>query len=659
MDYTKMTRVQLINELETLRKQVTEIQKVKTERKRAEQALRESEEQHRTLLENLPQKIFLKDRSLVYISCNENYARDLGIEGREIAGRTDYDFYPRGLADKYRADDKRIMDAGKTETLEEKYIQNGREVMVQTVKTVVRDKSGNVTGILGIFWDITEHKRAEEALRESEVYLRTIFQNSPVGMLIIDSQTHKIADVNPAAVKMIGVEKENVIGSICHRFVCPAEIGKCPVSDLGQTVDNSERKMLKASGEEVPIIKTVVPITLGGHPCFLETLFDITDRKKAEERLKESEERFRAIFDNAVDGLLLADTADRTFRGANRMMRQMLGYSPEELDKLRIDDIHPNEALPYVIGEFEKQNRGETLVAKDIPVKRKDGTVFYADVSGSHMTLAGKKYLLGIFRDITERKKAEEALRRLEAEKMVVKELRELDRMKNEFVETVTHELRTPMTPLKSTLEMFVDGTLGEITPQQREYVEMMSRNVERLSRFATDILSLSRLDSGAYALRPQEISMFSVVRPSIDLLKKRAEKKNISLSLVVRTEVFAFADPDAVSEVITNLVNNAVVHCPEGTQVTISSRFLGEGFVEVSVADNGPGIPQNMVEKIFDRFFQAKRTRGPGYRGAGIGLSICKSLVEKMGGKISVESEPGKGAIFRFTLPTRKLAES
>jgi PAS domain S-box-containing protein len=426
------------------------------------------------------------------------------------------------------------MVSGKTEEVETYGVRDdGSRIYVRNRTTPFFGPDGVMKGFIEVVEDIGERKKAEDALQESETYLRTIFQNSPVGMLIIDSQTHKIVDVNPAAVKMIGVEKENIVGSICHRFVCPAEIGKCPVSDLGQTIDNSERKLLRASGEEVPIIKTVVQITLGGHPYFLETLFDITERKNAEE-----------------------------------------------------------------------------------------------------------------------------ALRKLEAEKMVVKELRELDRMKDEFVETVTHELRTPMTPLKSILEMFVDGTLGEMTPQQREYIEMMSRNVERLSRFATDILSLSRLDSGAYDLRPQEMSVFSIARPAIELLKKKAEKKKISISFVVRTEIFAFADPDAVSEVVANLVNNAIVHCPEGTQVSISSRALGEDFVEVSVADNGPGIPQNVVEKIFDRFYQAKRTQGPGYRGAGVGLTICKALVESMGGKISVESESGKGATFRFTLPTRKPAE-
>lgn len=143
-----------------------------TERKQAVDALRVSEIKYRTLLENLPQKIFLKDKNLVYISCNENYARDLKIKPEEITGKTDYDFYHKDFAEKYMADDKRVMDSGKIEEIEERYIQDGREMFVHTVKTPVKDEKNNIIGILGIFWDITDRKRAEEALKESFERLR-------------------------------------------------------------------------------------------------------------------------------------------------------------------------------------------------------------------------------------------------------------------------------------------------------------------------------------------------------------------------------------------------------------------------------------------------------------------------------------------------------
>jgi len=144
------------------------------ERKKAIETLQISENKYRTLLENLPQKIFLKDKNLVYVSCNENYARDLKIEAKEIAGKTDYDFYSKKLAEKYRADDRKIMKSGKTEDINEKYIQNGREAIVHTVKIPVRDEEGDVSGILGIFWDITAQRQAQRKLLTYQKRLRDL-----------------------------------------------------------------------------------------------------------------------------------------------------------------------------------------------------------------------------------------------------------------------------------------------------------------------------------------------------------------------------------------------------------------------------------------------------------------------------------------------------
>jgi PAS domain S-box-containing protein len=145
-----------------------------TERKKAEETLRESETKYRTLVENIPQRIFFKDEHSVYISCNENYARNLKIKSEEIAGKTDYDFYPKELAEKYRTDDKRIMESGKAEEIEEKYIQEGKEFIVQTVKTPVKDEQGNVIGILGVFWYITERKNKEKLILDANRRLEKV-----------------------------------------------------------------------------------------------------------------------------------------------------------------------------------------------------------------------------------------------------------------------------------------------------------------------------------------------------------------------------------------------------------------------------------------------------------------------------------------------------
>jgi PAS domain S-box-containing protein len=137
-------------------------------RKQAEETLRKSENKYRTLIENLPQRVFSKDRNSIYVSCNENFARDVGIRPEEFKGKTDYDFFPKELAEKYRQDDKRVMETGRAENIEEKYVRSGQEMIVHTVKTPIKDEQGNIAGILAIFWDITDLKHAQEELQKTQ-----------------------------------------------------------------------------------------------------------------------------------------------------------------------------------------------------------------------------------------------------------------------------------------------------------------------------------------------------------------------------------------------------------------------------------------------------------------------------------------------------------
>ncbi len=152
-----------------------------------------------------------------------------------------------------------------------------------------------------------EYKQTEKALRESEDRLRIILESVQTGIVIIDSETHRIVDANSVASKLIGAPKGRIIGSLCHKYICPAEEGRCPITDLGQSVDNLERVLLTARGGRCPVIKTVEPVILGGRKHLLESFFDITERKRTEEVLREREERYRILLETMEEGYFEVD----------------------------------------------------------------------------------------------------------------------------------------------------------------------------------------------------------------------------------------------------------------------------------------------------------------------------------------------------------------
>jgi PAS domain S-box-containing protein len=278
-------------ELADLLRRIAELEKLETEHKLTIEILQASENKYRVLLENLPQKIFHKDINSVYVSCNNNYALDLKIQPYEIIGKTDYDFYNKELAEKYRADDKRIMESGKTEYIEEKYIQNGQEVIVQTAKTPLKDEKGNTIGILGIFWDITEHRQIQEALKESEERYRTIIEHSNDMIWILDTQG-RYQFVNKHCEEFSGLKLDYFLGKSFIPFIDKKDLPK--VIDVFHKTLNGEPQQYEVSvkkedGSNFFLLVNTAPIyskrEVVGTVSFGR---DITERKKAEEQIKES-----------------------------------------------------------------------------------------------------------------------------------------------------------------------------------------------------------------------------------------------------------------------------------------------------------------------------------------------------------------------------------
>jgi len=434
---------------------------LETTRKQAEEALQESENNYRILVQNLPQKIFLKDKNSVYFSCNENFSEDLKMKPAEIAGKTDYDFYPKELAEKYRADDKRIMESGKTEDIEEGYIQDGKEVIVHTVKTPIKDEKGKVLGILGIFWDITKSKQAddelkkyrerleelveertaelrdaneqlqreiaereeaEKALRKGEERYKSILENLQDGYFEVDLAGN-FTFVNSVVCRRLGYSRDELIGMNNRQYTDEATAQKTyhlynRVYRTGEPVRSFEEEIIGKDGtKEVYELSVSLVRDPEGKPIgFRGISRDITERKRAEKALRESEEKYRTILESIQDGYFEVDLAGNITFGNDALCR-ILGYTKEELIGMNNRQFEDEESAKRVYQAFNRVHRtGEPLRSFDEEVIRKDGTRAFSELSVSLIRDSEGKPIgfRGSSRDITERKRAEEALRRSE-----------------------------------------------------------------------------------------------------------------------------------------------------------------------------------------------------------------------------------------------------
>lgn len=356
-------------------------------------------------------------------------------------------------------------------------------------------------------------------------------------------------------------------------------------------------------------------------------------------------DRYQELLHSLYDGVIITKASGQIV-DINARALSLLHYEQNELSRLNVLDIiaGANEQLLQTIFNNIESNRF-TLI--DGYCVRKDKTTFPAEIATNRLVLTQEGHLCFFVRDVTKRKKAEEELIQ------TVSKLRELDNAKTRLVANVSHELRTPLTIISSFVSLVHDGIAGNVSDQQKECLSTVLRNCDRLANLIDDILDLGRIESGREEFKRRRLNLPDLLRQCHHDFLPKILLKHQQLNLEIPEGVpDALGDSDKIAQVLTNLVGNANKFTPEGGEITVSLIVDGENAC-IDVVDNGPGIAPNDQSRLFEAFTQVDRPEGgSGSKGTGLGLTISKHIIEAHDGVLKVESTPGRGSRFYFTLP-------
>jgi len=508
--------------------------------------------------------------------------------------------------------------------------------------------------------DITERKKVEENLKQSEDRFRKVFEDSPFGMAMTGKDLG-IIKANSAFCEMMGYKEEEVLGLTFKNFTHPGDISEDEISLLrlvaGEIPIYHTEKQYVRSDKSIIWGSTTVSIIRnykGEVQLFFAMIEDITSRKIAEAELEKSFSLQKATLESTADGILVVDNAGKIIQH-NQKFAEMWRI-PDEV--LRLND--DKAALDYVITQLKQPESfmqqvkhlysDPEAVTYDL-LEFSDGRYF--ERYSQPQKLGGKSVgRVWSFRDITRRKKAE-------ADIIAAKEkAEESDRLKTAFLHNVSHEIRTPMNAILGFSTLLNEPGVTDADRQQ--FTDVIFQSGNQLLSIINDIVDLASIESGQVKINMKEINLNTTLRRINDQFsyKEKPQKIIVSLSAPLPQEdADIVTDGTKLVQIISNLINNAFKFTKRG-KIDFGYTLAGE-FLEFYVKDTGIGIAPEHQPKIFDRFYQVDSAVSRRYTGTGLGLSICKAYVELLGGRISVASDPGEGATFSFTIPYIKKSES
>jgi PAS domain S-box-containing protein len=503
--------------------------------------------------------------------------------------------------------------------------------------------------------DVTDQREMEKTLLKSEARYRDVVENS-LGFVFTCSMEGRLTSLNAFTAETLGYRAEALVGRVVMELM-DAE-GVAAFQDCLNTLESVEEwqgalPLRRSDGVYRRIAVRSRRVQLPGErPFVLNHGMDVTELHEAEQALHIATRQRELILRSVDDGIFGIDL-DGKVTFINEAGAKALGYTAEELVGHDLHEmIHHShiDGTPYSRSTspiLQALRRCEPIRMRDEVFWRKDGTAIPAEYSANPLLDDGRvSGMVVAFQDVSER--------------------RRLEKMKDEFISTVSHELKTPLTSLRASLGLVQSGTLDKRPEKQRQMIDMAIGNCDRLIRLVNDILDFDRGEKGRLPLNREPVEPTTLVRRAADIAHNAAAQARIEFRFEVNASP-VFADEERALQVLNELVGNALKFSPPGTAIRLAAwnveggtagGVVAEGSVtrpgEVCfmVEDQGRGIAPEKLERIFERFQQGDASDSRALGGTGLGLALCRSIVEQHGGRIWAESEPGKGSRFLFTLP-------
>ena len=632
---------------------VTEIEDVTQEICR-ECELRESDDRFRAFMDSFPAAAFIKDAAGRFVYGNQKWADCFSRPLAELIGRTDSDLWPAEIADLCMQSDREAIASGsKVERIEAHETPAGRTWWQVFKFPFLRTEGQRMIG--GIATDVTQRVTAEEALRESEERFRDLFENASdlIQSVLPDG---RVRYTNRAWREALGYSEAESSSLNIFKIIHEDSREKCReiVQRLlaGEAVERIQTRFVTRIGRVIDVEGRVSCQFKNGEAVMIRGIFrDVTDNRRATDELRESEQRFRTLTAMAPVGVYQASVAGDCLYVNDRWC-EMTGYTPAEAAGrgwMRV--MHPDDVERVVQAKFKCMASGSHF-SEEFRYVTKDGrTIWVWGIMEPLRNAAGQIVgFIGSSLDITTRRRAEEAMQR-------AKEAAEAaNRAKGQFLANVSHEIRTPLHGILGMAELLQNAPLDA---DHREYVAAIKHSGNMLMRVINDVLDFARIESGKMVLEEAAFDPREVLCESARSVAPQAFGKGLELvthfSPNVPTRLIG--DAGRLRQVVVNLLGNAIkfTHAGEIAMTTDFKREAsGHGMLDVRVSDTGIGIAPHKHESVFDAFTQADGSTTRKYGGTGLGLSISRQLVERMGGRIEVESGEGCGSTFHFTIRVR-----